>query len=70
MELPSESQLEYSLFETNLPLKTFLEWEYVRDSYKQNHRNNLQEKNPLQLAPSSYRIIRSNKHRSDFLRVY
>ena len=66
MELPSESQLEYSLFETNLLSKPSLEWEYVRDSYKQNHRNNLPEKNPLQLAPSSYRIIRSNKHRSDF----
>ena len=57
---------EYSLFETNLLSKPSLEWEYVRDSYKQNHRNNLQEKNPLQLAPSSYRIILSNKHRSNF----
>ena len=66
MELPSESQLEYSLFETNLLSKPELEWEYARDSYKPNSRDNLSKKNPLQQAPSSYRIIRSNIRRSNF----
>ena len=64
MELPSEAQLEYALFETSVLSKPQIEWEYARDSYKPNGRTKLAAKNPLQLAPSSYRIIRSNIHRS------
>ena len=64
MELPSEAQLEYSLFETNLLSRSKMEWEYSRDSYKANSLGRLSKINPVQLAPSSYRSIRSNIRRS------
>ena len=65
LELPSEAQLEYSLFETDFLTRSKVEWEYARDNFRPNSLNKLPRINPLQLLPTSYRTTRSNLRRSN-----
>lgn len=69
MELPSEAQLEFSLFENDLAQKSKIEWEFTSDSFMEEHKMKFAKENPTIRSTSSYKTIRSLKNRSSRKRI-
>lgn len=63
MELPSEAQLEFALYETKELHKNELDWEFVKDSFALPQDLKVSNINPIYRSVSSYQTLRSNQDR-------